>query len=91
MKYWIIEQGNGFSVRIDDVRGQEQALLDELHRCRQSAWACPSGECRNIASIDERSESGGVVLTLVPRADARLDRAGITECLRYMLGQAVES
>jgi hypothetical protein len=41
--------------------------------------------------MDERSESGSVVVTLVPRADERLDRAGITECLRYMLGQAVES
>ena len=91
MKYWITEQGNGFSVRVDDVGRQEQELLDKLHRCRQSAWACPSGECRNIASIDERSDSGSVVLTLVPRADVRLDRDGITECLRYMLGQAVES
>jgi hypothetical protein len=91
MKYWITEQGNGLTVRVDDVCGQEQALLEKLHRCRQSAWACPSGECRNIASIDERSENGGLVLTLVPRADVRLDRDGITECLHYMLGQAVES
>jgi hypothetical protein len=91
MKYWIAEQGNGFSVRIDDVRGQEQELLNKLHRCRQSAWACPSGECRNIASIDERAEGGSILLTLAPRPDTRLDRAGISECLQYMLGQAVEA
>jgi hypothetical protein len=89
MKYWIIEQGNGFSVRIDNVRGEEQALLDKLRRCRQSAWACPSGECRNVASIDERADDGSIVLSLAPRPDTRLDRAGITECLQYMLGQAV--
>jgi hypothetical protein len=91
MKYWIVEQGNGFSVRIDDVRGQERVLLDKLRRCRQSAWACPSGECRNIASIDERADDGNIVITLAPRPDIRLDRAGITECLQYMLGQAVEA
>jgi hypothetical protein len=90
MKYWITEQGNGFSVRIDDVRDQEQALLDKLRRCRQSAWACPSGECRNVASVDERVDDGSIVLTLAPRPETRLDRAGITECLQYMLGQAVE-
>jgi len=28
MKYWIVEQDNGFSVRIDDVRGQERILLE---------------------------------------------------------------
>ena len=91
MKYWIIEQGNGFNVRIDDVRGEEQTVLDKIRRCRQSAWACPSGECRNIASIDERAEGGSIVLTLTPRADTQLDRAGIKECLHYMLGQAVEA
>jgi hypothetical protein len=91
MKYWIMEQGNGFSVRIDDVRGQEQTLLNKIHGCRQSAWACPSGECRNIASIDERAEGGRIVLTLMPRPDTKLDRGGIEECLHYMLGQAVEA
>ena len=91
MKYWIIEQGDGFSVRIDGVRGQEQTLLNKIHRCRQSAWACPSGECRNIASIEERAEGGGIVLTLTPRPDTQLDRAGIKECLHYMLGQPVEA
>jgi hypothetical protein len=91
MKYWIIERDGGFSVRIDDVRGQEQMLLDKIHRCRQSAWACPSGECRNIASIDEHVEAGSIVLTLAARPDTQLDRAGIRECLRYVLGQAVEA
>ncbi len=91
MKYWIVERNGDFSVRIDAARGQEQVLLDKIHRCRQSAWACPSGECRNIASIDERTEAGSIVLTLTPRPDAQLDRAGIRECLRYMLGQDVEA
>jgi hypothetical protein len=91
MKYWIIERDGGFSVRIDEVRGQEQMLLDKIHRCRQSAWACPSGECRNIASIDEHVEGGSIVLTLAARPDTQLDRAGIRECLRYVLGQAVEA
>ncbi|HEX6138290.1 MAG TPA: hypothetical protein VF059_11575 [Casimicrobiaceae bacterium] len=90
MRYWIIEQDRGLSVRIDDVGGQEQALLERIHRCRRSAWACPSGECRNVESIDERAEGGSIVLTLTPRPDTRLDRAGIRECLHYMLGQAVE-
>lgn len=91
MKYWIIEHGHGFNVRINDVRGEEQTVLDKIRRCRQSAWACPSGECRNIASIDERTEDGSIVLTLTARPDTQLDRGGIKECLHYMLGQAVEA
>lgn len=90
MKYRIEQQGAGISIRIDDVRGQEQALLEAIRQCRkQSAWACPSGECANIGSMDERAEDGSVLITLAPRAGATLDLRGIEECLRYTLHQAV--
>ncbi len=89
MKYSITKQGDGFSVRIDDVSGQEQTILEKIGLCRQSAWACPSGECRNVGSIDEQVEAGSVIVTLVPRPGANIDRGGIEECLAYMLHQAV--
>ncbi len=89
MKYSITRQGDGFSVRIDDVSGQEQTILEQIGLCRQSAWACPSGECRNVGSIEEHVEAGSVFLTLLPRLGASIDRSGIEECLAYMLHQAV--
>jgi len=60
-------------------------LVKAIQRCRQSAWACPSGECMNIENIAQRVEPGRVSLTLTPRPGARLDPSGIEECLRYML------
>jgi hypothetical protein len=89
MKYSITKQGDGFSVCIDDVSGQEETIHEKIGFCRQSAWACPSGECRNVGFIEERLEAGRVFLTLVPRPGVRIDRAGIEECLAYMLYQAV--
>ena len=90
MKYRIMQQDNGFSVRIDDVSGQEQTVLEQISRCRQSAWACPSAECRNVGSIEERMEAGSIFLTLTARPGTQLDRSGIEECLAYMLHQAVK-
>jgi len=90
MKYSITKQGDRFSVRIDDVSGQEQTIREEIGSCRQSAWACPSGECRNVGSIEERVEGGSIFLTLAPRPGASIDRSGIEECLGYMLRQAVK-
>jgi hypothetical protein len=89
MKYSITNQGNVLNVRIDEVSGQEATLLQAIQRCRHSAWACPSGECRNIGSMEERAEVGSIFLTLTPRPGAVLDRSGIEECLRYMLSPAI--
>lgn len=85
MKYRITKQDTGLSVQIDDVSGQESALLLQIRQCRQSAWACPSGECLNIGSIEERVEDGRIVLTRTPRPGAQLDLSGIEECMSYML------
>ncbi|MDO8597580.1 MAG: hypothetical protein Q7R45_13285 [Sulfuricaulis sp.] len=89
-RYHIEKQGTGISIRIDDVAGQEQAVLEVIRQCRrQSAWACPSAECQNIGSMEERAGDGSVFLTLTPRPGTQLDPSGIEECLRYTLHQAI--
>jgi hypothetical protein len=85
MSIHIEKAGSGLSVRIDNVAGREQTVLDRIRDCRQSAWACPSAECTKIGTMDQRSAGGCVYLTLVPRADEPLSAAGIEQCLRYML------
>jgi hypothetical protein len=86
MKYRVEKQGTNISIQIDDVAGgQEQALLEAIRRCRQGAWACQSGECMNIETMEERVEGGSVFLTLIPRPSVQIDPAGIEICLRYML------
>jgi hypothetical protein len=90
MKFNIQNQGAGLTIRIEEVAGQEQTLVEAIRQCRKSAWACPSGECMNAADIVEHVEQGSVVLTITPRPDAQLDPSGIEQCLRYMLPQAVK-
>ncbi len=90
MKYSITSQRQACIVRIDEIAAQKEPLLEAIRRCRQSAWACPSGECRNIGNIEERAEGGSVILTFTPRPGVELERSGIEECLRYMLGQATK-
>jgi len=87
MRYSVQEEDGGLSVRIEGVAGREQAVVDAIRACRASAWACPSGECVNIAEIAERVEDGSLILALKPRPAARLDARGIEQCLRYMLHQ----
>jgi hypothetical protein len=91
MKIRVAKQDNGLSVQIDDVSGQEPAVLQQIRQCRQSAWACPSGECLNIGSIEERVEDGQIFLTLTPRPGVQLSSSGIEQCLSYMLRQVVKT
>ena len=91
MKYRIEKLETGISIRIDDVAGQEQAVLETIRQCRrQGIWACPSGECQNIGSMEERVEGGSVFVTLTPTPCAEIALSGIDECLRYVLHQAVK-
>ncbi len=91
MKFHLEKRGAGLSVRIDDVAGLEQVIVEAIGRCRQSAWACPSGECVNIASLQQQAGQGSVTLLLAARPGAELDAAGIEQCLRYMLPHAVRA
>jgi hypothetical protein len=90
MKCRISNEHNGLCVQIDDVSGQESTVLEQIRQCRPSAWACPSGACLNIGSIEERVEDGRIFLTLTPRPGAQLDPSGIEECLGYMLRQFIK-
>lgn len=91
MKYHIEKQDNGITIRIDDIGGQEQKVLEAIRQCRrQSAWACPSAECQNIETMEERSGDGSVFLTLTPSLGTQLNLSGIEECLCYMLHQATK-
>ena len=91
MKCNVQVEGAGLSIRIDDVAGGEEALLEAMRQCRQSAWACPSGECMNIGTMEACSADGGVLLRLTPRRGAQLDPGGIEECMRYMLQGVVKA
>jgi hypothetical protein len=85
MKYHVEKRGEQVSVEINGVAGQEQAVIDGIRRCRQSAWACQSGECMNIGTMQERAQDGSVFLTLIPRPDAQINPVGIEICLRTLL------
>ena len=87
MSVHIEKTATGLNVRIDDVAGRERLVLEKIRGCRASAWACPSGECLKIGTMEERCADGVVSLALTARAGEELSADGIDECLRYLLQQ----
>jgi hypothetical protein len=90
MKCSVRMEDTGLRIRIDEVPGQERVLLEAMRQCRPSAWACPSGACMNIGTMEGYSADGSVFLSLTPRPEAQLDPVGIEECMRYMLQGVVK-
>ena len=90
MNFHIEEVQTGLNVRIDGVAGREQSVVEKIRSCRQSAWACPSGECMKIGTMEERLGEGWVSLILTPRPGEQLSSVGIDQCLRYMLQQFIK-
>ena len=85
MKLQIERVATGLNVCIDGMAGHERTLVERIRRCRQTAWACPSGECSKIGTMEDRVGEGRLFLTLTPRPGEQLSAAAMEECLGYML------
>jgi len=86
MQFHVEKQDGGLRIRIENLAGREHDVLEAVRECRKrSAWACPSGECVNIGTMDATADAGAVLLTLAARPGEELSGAAIEECLRYML------
>ncbi len=98
MKLHVEKQDGGLRIRIEYLEGREHGaleavrVLEAMAECRKrSSWACPSGECVNIGTMDAKADDGAVLLTLAPRAGEELSEPAIEECLRYMLDLSIRS
>ncbi len=89
MKYHIEKQADEIVISFEDLGGHAQAVIDAIGRCRQSAWACTSGECMKIGKMDTCGEGETLCVRLRPRPDLELDVASLGECLKYQLPRQI--
>lgn len=91
MKYHIEQQGNEVVISFDQRNEQAQVMIEAIGRCRQSAWACPSGECTKIAGMETCAEGGALAVRLKPHPDATLSVVSLGECLKYQLPKEIQA
>jgi len=90
MKYHIEQQGKDVVIRFEKLGNQAEAVVAAMGRCRQSAWACPSGECMKIASMETSGDGEALAVKLKPRGDSELSVASLGECLKYQLPKDIQ-
>jgi hypothetical protein len=90
MKYHIEQQGNEVVIRFEKLGSHAETVVAAMGRCRQSAWACPSGECMKIATMETSGDGDALAVRLKPRSDSQLSVAGLGECLKYQLPKEIQ-
>ena len=90
MKYQIEKQGEEVVIRFEQLGDQGQAVVAAMGRCRQSGWACPSGECMKIATMETTGDGDALAVRLKPRSDSELSVAGLGECMKVQLPKMIK-
>ncbi len=90
MKYRIEKQGDEVVISFEEVGGEAQEVIAAIGRCRQSAWACTTGECTKIGDMTTQGEGVELAVRLKPRTDMALDVASLGECLKYQLPKQMD-
>ena len=90
MKYRIEKQGDDVVISFEEVGGEAQQVVAAISRCRQSAWACTTGECMKIGDMRAQGEGVELAVRLRARDGQALDVAALGECLKYQLPKQMD-
>ncbi|MBI2312436.1 MAG: hypothetical protein HYU77_08040 [Betaproteobacteria bacterium] len=85
MKYRISNHKTRISIRIEDVSGCNEEVLDSLRNCQQGNCSCPTAEYGKLRGIQVVANGDGVSITLESSSGEQLDAAAIEKCLQYTL------
>lgn len=91
MKYHIEQQDAEVVIHFEQLGGKAREVIEAVSRCRQSAWACPSGECLKIAQMETCADGDTLAVRLKPRANAELSLSSLGECLEYQLPKEINT
>ncbi len=82
-KYKIVEDEQGLKIKLTEMAGEEQQLLDEFEKCQQGKCSCPTDEYKKLDSMALELKEGQIEIQLSAKTDQKLDKEEITKCLEH--------
>ena len=83
MKYKVDENDAGLAIRIKDVKGKKEKLLQAFQECQEGRCSCPTEEYKKLDSLKIEHGDETIELHLIAKQGARIDKAEINKCLDY--------
>jgi len=83
MKYKIDENDAGLAIRVSDVQGKKEKLLQAFQECQEGRCSCPTEEYKKLDSLKIEHGNETIELHLTAKQGEKIDKAEINKCLDY--------
>ena len=89
-EYRINEQGTAVSIKLTDVEGKQEELLQAFGECQTGHCSCPTDQYEKVAEMQLDSDEQQITIQLQPVSGERFDTKEIAACLDYTIAPARE-
>jgi len=83
MKYRIAENQNGLEIKVEDVKGKKEKLLQAFQECQEGRCSCPTEEYKKLDTLEIDHSDESIQLRLRPKRGVKVDKTEINRCLEY--------
>ena len=83
MKYRIAESQNGLEIKVEDVKGNKEKLLQAFQECQEGRCSCPTEEYKKLDTLEIDHSDEGIQLRLRSKRGEKVDTKEISRCLEY--------
>ena len=89
-QYTIDQKPDGLEIKLDNVEGQKEELLQAFQQCQQGQCACPTDEYHKLDSIQLDQGEDSIQINLIAKPGAEIDPQEINRCLDFTIQSANE-
>jgi hypothetical protein len=82
-RYRIEETPDGVGIRVTEVSGNKQELLEAFGECQSGNCTCPTDEYEKVADMEIAAAGDEISLRLRAKPGTRFDPSRISACLAY--------
>ncbi len=83
MKYKVDEKKGGIDIKVADVEGDKEKLLEAFRECQEGRCSCPTAEYQKLQSLEVEQSGDCIDLRLKSKPGETIDKAEIEKCLGY--------
>ena len=87
-EYQIREKGTAVSIKVTEVAGKQEELLQAFGECQTGQCSCPTDQYEKVAGMELDSDEEQITIQLQPVKGERFDTGQIAACLDYTITQS---
>ena len=83
MKSKITKNNNGIEIKITEVKGKKEELLEAFQECSEGRCSCPTQEYEKVETLNILDNEKGIRLSIKSKKNEVIDTKEIEKCLEH--------